>query len=139
MVLRVHDVQFLAHHGRIQRALDLAQLFVASRAVANADVLYALGNVLVGRVLGDAAHLLAALGFGALLSLHVGGAELLGSRVLGVYNRAWFAEKVIQVSPAYHAGSWLRARRRCSAGCVECAMGGNVPGPRRAGAAATLC
>lgn len=83
MVLGVHNVQLFAHHGRVKRALDLAQLAITRYSVSNADVLDALWDVLVGRVLRDAAHLFASLGLGALLSLHIHGVVLLRSFGVG--------------------------------------------------------
>lgn len=140
VVLRVHDVEFFAHHGRIQGALDVAQLLVASHAITDADFFNTLRNVLVSWVLCDPAHLLAALGFGALLGLHVGVAVLLCGRVLRVHDGAWLAEKVIQVSPAYHDcwGARGEAARGSGARRGGNRAGSDVPGPRRAGVA-TLC
>jgi hypothetical protein len=94
MVLGIHNIQLLAHHGRIQRALDLAQFLIPGHAVANTYIFYALGNVLVGGVLCDSAHLLTALGLGALRCLHVGAVVLLRRWVLGMRDGAWISKHV---------------------------------------------
>lgn len=85
-MLGVHDIEFLAHHGGIEGAFDFAQLLVTGHAIADANVIDALGDILVGWVLCDTAHLFTALGLGTLLGLHVCVVVLLGRGVLGMHN-----------------------------------------------------
>jgi hypothetical protein len=144
VVFRIHDVELFAHHGCVECALHLAQLLVAGHAVADADVLDALGNVLVGGVLCNAAHLFAALGFGALLGLHVGVVVLLGGRVLGRYNGAFVAVSKGEVGPADHgagAGAGGLAVGVIGADAVSTGNGdlADVPGPLRAAGMAICC
>ena len=152
---RVGGLELLAHHGRVEGALNVAQLLVAGDAVANADVLDALGHVLVGRVLGLATQLVATLELGILGLLHVGG----GVRVLGrmlllllllrgilvrMCYRGWFAEHALQVSLSDHRvlggrrqAQWVRAQVRVLLllRVLVLAERRYVPGPRRVGGA----
>jgi hypothetical protein len=107
VVLGIHDIKLFAHHGRIQRALHLAQLPIASHTIADACLFYAFGDVLVGGVLCGPAHLFATLGLGALLGLHAGVVVLLLRGVLGRHNGA-FAESKREVRLAYHIDEGAR-------------------------------
>ena len=142
----VGGLELFAHHGRVQGALDVAQLAVAGHAVADANIVDALGHVPVGGVLGLAPQLVAALHLGVLGLLELGIVVvrrrllLLRRRVLvRVGYGGWFAEHVLQVSLPDHGGQRGAAgagQRTVNSSVRQVGAGGRyVPGPRRVGGA----